>query len=69
MKNIINIDPEKGDNMGETGKKEPCGDIAIVDKEETPSQAEIKASNERIKQMDQLQRKLKTKKTMITKNL
>ena len=69
MKNIINIDPEKCDNMGEIGKKEPCGDIAIVDKEETPLQAEIKASNERIKQMDQLLRKLKTKKTMITKSL
>ena len=46
VKNIINIDPEKGDNMGETGNKEPGGDIAIVDKEETPLQAEIKASNE-----------------------
>ena len=69
MKNIINIDPEKSDNMGETGNKETGGDIAIVDKEGTPSQAEIKASNERIKLMDQLQRKLKTKKTMITKNL
>ena len=46
MKNIVNIDPEKCDNMGETGKKEPGGDITIVDKEETPLQAEIKASNE-----------------------
>ena len=55
--------------MGETGNKEPGGDIAIVDKEETPLQVEIKASNERIKQMDQLQRKLKIKKTMIMKNL
>ena len=40
-----------------------------MEKEETSSQAEIKASNERIKLMDQLQRKLKTKKTMVTKNL
>ena len=32
--------------MGETGNKEPGGDIAIVDKEETPLKAEIKASNE-----------------------
>ena len=55
--------------MVETGNKEPVGDIAIVEKEETLSQAEITASNERIKLMDQLQRKLKTKKTMVTKNL
>ena len=41
----------------------------ILSVSETPLQAEIKASNERIKQMDPLQRKLKTKKTMITKNL
>ena len=54
--------------MVKTGNKEPVGEVAIVEKEETSSQAEIKASNERIKQMDQLQRKLKTKKTMITKN-
>ena len=54
--------------MVETGNKEPVGDIAIVEKEETLSQAEITASNERIKLMDQLQRKLKTKKTMVTKN-
>ena len=47
MKNIINIDPEKGDNMGETGNKEPGGDIAIVDKEETPSQAEIKEAEDK----------------------
>ena len=69
MKNIIDINPEQGDNMSESGNKESGGDIAIVEKEETPSQAEIKASNERIKQMDQLQRKLKTRKTMITKHL
>ena len=64
----INIDSEEVINMTETGK-EPTGDIAIMEKEETPSQAEIKASNERIKQMDQLQRKLKAKKTMITKSI
>ena len=55
--------------MVETGNNEPVGEVAIVEKEETSSQAEIKASNERIKLMDQLQRKLKTKKTMVTKNL
>ena len=55
--------------MFETGNKDPGGEIVIMEKEETSSQAEIKASNEQIKQMDQLQRKLKTKKTMITKNL
>ena len=44
---IINIDSEKEINMTETGK-EPAGDIAIMEKEETTSQAEIKASNERI---------------------
>ena len=42
--------------------KEPTGDIAVVKKEENTSQAHIKASNERIRQMDQLQRKLKSKK-------
>ena len=67
--NIINIDPEESDNIVETGNKEPVGEVAIVEKEETSLQAEIKASNERIKLMDQLQRKLKTKKTMVTKNL
>ena len=65
---IINIDSEKEIDMTETGK-EPAGDIAIMEKEETPSQAEIKASNGRIKQMDQLQRKLKAKKIMITKSI
>ena len=55
--------------MSESGNKETVGDIAIVEKAETPSQAEIKASNERIKLMEQLQRKLKARKTMMTKNL
>ena len=55
--------------MSESGNKETVGDIAIVVKAETPSQAEIKASNKRIKQMEQLQRKLKDRKMMITKNL
>ena len=49
--------------------KETTGDIAVVEKEETTSQADIKASNERIRQMDQLQRKLKAKKTMVTKSV
>ena len=40
--------------MSESGNKETVGDIAIVKKAETPSQAEIKASNERIKQMKKL---------------
>ena len=39
--------------------KESTGDIAVVEKEENASQARIKASNEQIRQMDQLQRKLK----------
>ena len=48
----INIDSEEVINMTKTGK-EPTGYIAIMEKEETTSQAEIKASNERIRQMDQ----------------
>ena len=64
----INSKAEKANNMTDTDK-EPTGDIAVVEKEETTSQADIKASNERIRQMDQLQRKLKAKKTMITKNI
>ena len=34
--------------MSESGNKESGGDITIVKKEETSSQAEIKALNERI---------------------
>ena len=69
MKNIIDTNPEEGDNMSESGNKESGGHIAIVEKEETSSQAQIKASNEWIKQMEHLQRKLKARKMMITKNL
>ena len=64
----INSKAEKANNMTDTDK-EPTGDIAVVEKEETTSQADIKASNERIRQMDQLQRKLTAKKTMITKSI
>ena len=66
MKNIIS---GIGDNMTDSGNKETVGDIAVVEKIETRSQAEIMASNERIKQMEQLQRKLTAKKTMMTKDL
>ena len=52
MKNIIDTNPEEGDNMSESGNKESGGHIAIVEKEETSSQAQIKASNEWIKQME-----------------
>ena len=48
VKNNIDINPEQVDNMSESCNKESGGDIAIVQKEETPSQAEIKALNERI---------------------
>ena len=66
MKNIIS---GIGDNMTDSGNKETLGDIAIVEKIETRFQAEIMDSNERIKQMEQLQRKLTAKKTMMTKDL
>ena len=40
--------------MTDSGNKETVGDIAVVEKIETQLQAEIMASNERIKQMEQL---------------
>ena len=55
--------------MSDTGDKETVGDIATVEKDETLSQEEIKIKNERIKLMGQLQRKLKTQKMMVTKNM
>ena len=53
--------------MSETGEKETVGEAVAVEKGETLSQDKIK--NERIKQMSQLQRRLKTLKTMMTKNM
>ena len=55
--------------MSETGEKETVGDVVTVEKDETLSQEEIKIKNERIKQMGQLQKRLKTQKMMITKNM
>ena len=46
--------------MSETGEKETVGDVVAVEKGETLSQEEIKIRNERIKQMSQLKRRLKT---------
>ena len=45
-------------NMTNT-EKEATGDVTVVEKVENSSMAEIAASNERIRQMDQLHRKLK----------
>ena len=70
IETLVNTDSksEKANNMTNTDK-ESTGDIAVVEKVENTSAAHIKASNERIRQMDQLQRKLKSKKTMITKSI
>ena len=54
MKNIIS---GIGDNMTDSGNKDTVRDITVVEKIETRSQAEILTSNERIKKMEQLQRK------------
>ena len=45
-------------NMTNT-EKEATGDVTVVEKVENSSMAQIAASNERIRQMDQLHRKLK----------
>ena len=66
MKNIIS---GIGDNITDSGNKDTVSDITVVKKIETRSQAEIMASNERIKQMEQLQRKLTAKKTAMTKDI
>ena len=50
-------------------EKEATGYVTVVEKVEHSSMAQIAASNERIRQMDQLHRKLKSKKTMITKSI
>lgn len=56
-------------NVMTNSEKEATSDVTVVEKVETASIAQISASNERISQMDQLNRKLKSKETMITKSL
>ena len=58
--------------MGETGETEKQGETVNVEKEKgnsnlTPEEAKIKAA--RVKKMEQLLMKLKTTKTMMTKNI
>ena len=50
-------------------EKEATGYVTVVEKVENSSMAQIAASNERISQMDKLNRKLRSKKTMITKSI
>ena len=53
-----------------TTEKEATNEVAIVEKVDTAAVAQIvSASNERLIQMDKLNRKLKAKKAMITRSL
>ena len=56
-------------NIMTNTEKEATGEVTVVEKVETASVAQISASNERLSQMDKLNRKLKAKKAMITKSL
>ena len=42
-------------------EKEATGDLAVVEKVDPPAATQISASNERLSQMDKLNRKLKAK--------
>ena len=51
-------------------EKEATGEVAVAEKVDTAAVAQIvSASNERLSQMDKLNRKLKAKKAMITRSL
>ena len=50
-------------------EKEATGDVAVVEKVDTATIAQISASNERLSQMEKLKRKQNAKKTTTTKNL
>ena len=56
-------------NIMTNTEKEATGDVAVVEKVDTAAVAQISASNERLSQMDKLNRKLKAKKATTTKNL